>query len=360
MKRYNGEKHTVMFTACCGWPTCGTITSLRNTGTFRVIGVDCSPNPCALNYVDELIRVPRVDDPSYIDELIDICVRKNVDLLVPLISDEINVISDNAGRFAQHGVKVLLSDDGNSLKIANNKMLLQKEIEEAGFGDLMPKSIMVDKDNIEDALYELGYPGKPVCLKCTDACGSAGFRIVDDRIAKIAVFARSRKYRSNPYVSKKQLMDAIENIDPSFMLQEYLPGEELGTMCLVDHGRTVYSPSHRNISMEFSTAVYCELVNDEEANRIVRKINKLLNLDGNIGYDFKRDETGKLRLMEINPRISATVSLAAKAGLNLVELGCLHALGYEIDESIEPEYGLRLMRVYGSLYEKDGVPYGRM
>lgn len=360
MKKYNGEKHTVLFTACCGWPTCGTITSLKNSGNFKVIGVDCSPNPCALNYVDELIQVPRVDDPSYIDELIDICTRKNVDLIVPLISDEINVISDNIDRFVQHGVKVLLSSDKTMLKISNNKFLLQKELEQAGLGELMPRSIMVNRDNIEEALFELGYPNKPVCLKCTDACGSAGFRIVDDKMAKTAVFARSRKYRSNPYVSKRQLLEAIDNIDPSFMLQEYLPGEELGTMCLVDHGRTVYSPSHRNISMEFSTAVYCELVNDEDANSIVRKINKLLNLDGNIGYDFKRDASGNLMLMEINPRISATVSLAAKAGLNLVELGCLHALGYEIDEGIEPDYGLRLMRVYGSLYEKEGVPYGRM
>ena len=354
------EKKTVLFTACGGWPTCGTIDTLRRGERYdyRIIGVDCCPNTATLNYVDELYKVPRFYEDGYINTLLLICHAKKVDVLVPLISDEIPIINENRDLFESEGISILMSGKDSMIMTANNKYDLDQFLQENDI-HIMPKSIMLTKENAEDALNELGYPDKPVCLKCIDACGSSGFRIIDDKMAKEIVFARSRAFRASRWVSKAQFMDALDNLEPDFMLQEYLPGEELGTICLVDHGRTVYSPSHRNIDMEFSTTTYCELVNDEDANAIATKLNRMLNLDGNIGYDFKRDEDGKLMLMEINPRISATVSLAEKAGLNLVELGVLHAMGEEIDESIVPEYGLRLMRNYGTLYEKEGVPRGR-
>lgn len=163
-----------------------------------------------------------------------------------------------------------------------------------------------------------------------------------------AVFALSRKFRTNPYVSAEQFKANLPNMPKGFVLQEYLSGMEQGTICLVDHGETVYSPSHRNIKMDMSTAVISELVDDERANEIVRMVNKLLRLDGNIGYDFKEDADGNLRLLEINPRISATVSLAKVAGLNLIELGARHVLGFDYDKDIMPEYGIQIMRNSGT------------
>ena len=129
-------------------------------------------------------------------------------------------------------------------------------------------------------------------------------------------------------------------------------------LSLVDCGRTICSLCHDNYDMQYATTTDCELIKDEEAESIVAEINDLLKLDGNIGYDFKRDENGKLWLLEINPRISATVSLAVKGGVNIVEMGVLHKLGIPFDENISPMYGLRMMRVYGTLYTYKGEPYG--
>lgn len=349
-----------LVTACCGWPTCGTMDALHASHDidFHVIGVDCSPNPAALNYVDELLQVPRCTEPDYIASLLDICKAKDVQLLIPLISDEIDVIWDNLECFEQAGVHVLMSGKNSLIKTANNKLQLSMFLHEHGI-DIMPRTIPITAENAIDAMHDLGYPDKPVCLKAVDKCGSAGFRIIDDAKACEAVFALSRKFRTNPYVTAEHFKANLKNMPYGFVLQEYLPGMEQGTICLVDNGETVYSPSHRNIKMDMSTAVISELVNDERANEIVRKVNKLLRLDGNIGYDFKEDADGNLRLLEINPRISATVSLAQVAGLNLIELGARHALGLDYDKGIAPDYGIKLMRNYGTLYVKDGKPYGR-
>ena len=350
----------VLFTACGGWPTCGTIDALKRSEKydFYVIGADCSPNPAELNYVDRLYKVPRCTESDFIDALHAICVAEKVQIVVPLISDEIEIIASNRKRFEDDGIAIPLSKNLDLLKIANDKYLLEEFLLQHGI-DIMPKSILVTKDNFESALNALGYPDKPVCLKQRNGCGSKGFRVIFDKLAKEAVITRSRALRTHNYVSKQQVMEAIDNLGNDFMLQEHVGGRELGTICLCDNGDTVYEVSHDNIAMEMSTTTCCELVHDEEASRIVKKLNRMFEFDGNIGYDFKRTDDGQLKLLEINPRISATVSLAAKAGLNLVELGVLHRLGLPYDKDIVPNYGMRLMRNYGTLYELDGVPCGR-
>ncbi len=359
------EEIRVLFTACCGWPTCKTIDSLRLKEDpdykFWVIGVDCSPTPAARNYVDSLHRICKCTDPGYVDELLGICDEENVDIIVPLISDELNILHDRLEEINKRGYVVLMPGKETHMKIVNNKFLCQEYLKGSGI-DVMPQTFRMTVANFAAVLNALGYPVKPVCMKKEEGCGSKGFRIIHDQRAMDFIFNPSREARSGVYVSKRQVVDAMYTNDydiDGYMLQEYMEGEELTTMCLCDHGRTVYSLTSRNICMDMSTAAYCELIKDEKIDEIVRTVNELFKFDGNIGYDFKMNDKGEVRMLEINPRITATVALADKAGVNLVKMGILHALGKKIDETIEPEYGIRLQRHYGTLYEKDGVAYGR-
>lgn len=353
------KKITALFTAVCGWPTHGTVNALRS-GThaeYTIIGADCNPNDGALNYVDHLYKVPRCDDPDYIPSLMRLCEKHDVDIIIPLISDEIGVFWENMDSVAASGVKLLLSGKDSLLPVANDKFLLAEFLKKNGCG-FMPKTYKFNAASVEEDLMALGYPDLPVAVKLSDACGGNGFKILDDKKSQEILHNNTRASRVNPYITKEQLLSMGEQYGGRYLLQEFLPGEELGTLCLVDHGRTVYSPSHRNYEMQYATTTNCELVDCEEANRIVRKVNGLLRLDGNIGFDFKRNGLGELKLMEINPRISATVSLAAKAGLNLVEMGVLHALGEDIEEGVTPMYGMKMQRVYGTLYSYKGKAYG--
>lgn len=351
---------TVLFTAVCGMPTCATVDALRQSmaAEFIIIGVDCSPDESALNYVDFLYKVPRCTDAEYVPCLLDICRRHNIDIVIPLISDEINVMWEHMDDFEKVGAKMLLSGKDSFINIANDKLLLNQYLVSHGL-DIMPKTFAYSSETADENLCDLGYPDKPVVMKLKDGCGAVGFRILDERKANDFVSTPSRSFRSNPYITKEQLVQLGNAQKGRYMLQEYLPGKELSTICLVDHGRTIYSPSHDNMEMQGAITTTCELVDCKEASSIAEKINELLNLDGNIGYDFKRDSDGKLKLLEVNPRVTATVSLAAKAGLNLVEMGVLHALGFDIDEDITPLYGVRLHRMYGALFSFGGKPYGR-
>lgn len=355
------ENITVLFTAVCGWPTHATVGALRKSEKYKytVVGVDCNPNVAAMNYVDFLYKVPRCDSPEYIAELLRICNEHSVDIIVPLISEDIAPLTENRHLFEEKGIRILLSGRDSKLLIANDKEKLAEFLEENGI-DVMPKTKKLSLDTLDEDLKALGYPEKRVALKLKDGCGAVGFKVIDDEMATQMNKMNSREFRANPYVSKQQVIEIAKGDAQKhrYLLQEYVPGRELGVVSLVDHGRTVYALTHDNYDMQYATTVDCELIRHEEAENIVRMLNEMLGLNGNIGYDFKRDEDGKVRLLEINPRISATVSLAVKAGVNIVEMGILNELGKPIDEDIVPMYGMRMMRVYGTLYSYKGEPYG--
>lgn len=350
---------TVLFTAACGWPTHSTCEALKrgSHAEYTIVGVDCSPRDTARNYVDYLYGVPRCGEDGYCESVLRVCERHGVDLVVPLISEEITILHKNSGMFEERGIRLPWTGSDGLFEIANDKLLAMRYLEERGMR-AFPKTLELRPDTLDGDLELLGHPGRPVAVKLRDGCGAVGFKILDDESARKSACSASRDSRDNPYISTAQLRELAGAGGGRYLLQEYLPGREVGTMCLVDHGRTVYSPSHENFEMQYATATYCELVDCGEASEIASEANRILGLNGNIGYDFKRDGDGRLRLLEINPRISATVALAAKAGLNLVEYGILQGMGIPYPEDVEPLYGLRMQRVYGTLYSYGGMAYG--
>ena len=105
----------------------------------------------------------------------------------------------------------------------------------------------------------------------------------------------------------------------------------------------------RNPVMVMSITQESVLEKNEEAYRIAESVVKKLKLDGNIGIDFKFAEDGSCRLLEINPRIDATVSIFAAGGLNLPYLQVKHLLGENLPE-IDVKYGTRLKRRYLEMF----------
>jgi carbamoyl-phosphate synthase large subunit len=72
---------------------------------------------------------------------------------------------------------------------------------------------------------------------------------------------------------------------------------------------------------------------------------KALKMSGNVGFDFMRNDAGEAVLMDINPRITATVSVIAAAGLNLIYMRVKQLLGEELPE-VNIDYGTFLRRRY--------------
>lgn len=342
---------TVLLSASGSQFAPGIIRCIKNNGErdIKVIGVDMSNDPSNRYFVDEFYRVPAANSDGYIDCILDICSKEKVDILLPQMSSELPIYLDNIMRFNDIGTIVSMTQTDN-VNVANNKLKLFEFMKENNI--ITPNFYGVDSiSDFNEALFKLGYPNKPVVVKIPDSSGARGVRIIDNNISKYEIFVH---HKPNSvfitYEDMKSIFDDAEErfgigFFPELLLMEYLSGDEYDIDLLADNGKVLYIAGRRNPEMSMSISQSSVLEKNERAEFIAEQLVNKLGLDGNIGMDFKFDSLGNAQLLEINPRIDATVSIFAAGGLNLPYLRIKQLLKEPLPD-INILYGTRLKRRY--------------
>lgn len=327
----------------------GIIKCLKKNGEREVIviGVDISDDPTNKYLVDKFYKVPAVKDPLYVETIINICKKEKVEIVIPQMSSELPVFLKNMDLFDEAGIIVSMTRTEN-VNIANNKLLL--------FEFMKRENIPVSKfdkitslNEFDKAIEKIGYPNVPVCVKMTESSGARGVRIIDDSKSRFHIFAYEKP--DSFYISYDDMKKTLEEAEvfPELLVMEYLPGDEYDVDLLADKGNVLYMAGRRNPVMVMSITQESILEKNDEAYEIAQKLVERLGLDGNIGIDFKFANDGSCRVLEINPRIDATVSIFAAGGLNLPYLQIKHLLGEKLP-SVDINYGTRLKRRYSEMF----------
>ena len=141
---------------------------------------------------------------------------------------------------------------------------------------------------------------------------------------------------------------------PELMVMEYLPGMEYSVDVLADHGKIEYMIGRESNVVLASIPQEATLAKNDEAYKIAEEIVGSLKLDGNLDLDFKFDEQGHPKLMEINPRTAATMSIFAAGGVNLLYLRVKQLLGEPLPR-LDVQYGVKMKRRYAEFFcDKNG------
>lgn len=169
-----------------------------------------------------------------------------------------------------------------------------------------------------------------ICCKISNAWGGKGFAVVDDiKCDDVSYF---HAYGKKHFISFEQLCRVVDkNKNHAIILQEYHAGLDYTVSLLADHGKILYMCGYVGYLLEFGCILYGEIRHNNSAYNICTKIVSDLKLDGNVGVDFILNDDDSVVLLEINPRINATVSLVSKAGCNLPYLRCKQLLGYNVN-----------------------------
>lgn len=345
---------TVLLSACNSPTMPGLIKCIKNNGerNIRIIGIDMSEEPSAKYLVDKFYRVPSAEDPSYADIVLSICKNEDVDIYFPNISMEVSALAIRMDEFNEAGVILSISSQ-ESVDIANNKLHTYQIMKENNIP--VPKFYPVH--NIEDFIQgckEMGYPEKAVCLKIVSGSGSRGVRIIDSNRSRYQIFKNEKP--NSFFTSYEDMLSVLREVDvlDEMMLVEYMPGIEYTVDLLADNGKVLYQVGRENTVSLMSIAQESTLVLNTHAYDVAKSVVNLLKMDGNIGFDFMKNEEGLPVLMDINPRITATVSVIAAGGVNLPYLRIKQLLGEELPE-LTVNYGVRLKRRYHEMFtDKDG------
>ncbi|MCK9331029.1 MAG: ATP-grasp domain-containing protein, partial [Candidatus Cloacimonetes bacterium] len=341
---------TVLLTGTGAPGAPGIIKCLKNNGerNIRIVGVDMNPSCGGKSLVDKFYQVPKAEDNDFIDKIKDICSNEKVDIIIPIVTRELSKFSTHKTDFLKLGIKISVMEE-KKLLIANDKRNLFDSLNKSNI--LLPEYYAVKTlDEVIKAFKKLDYPNKPVCIKTTKGNGSRGIRIVNPQVSKYELFINSKP--NSLYISYDELISTLQEKDKldEMVVMEYLPGDEYSVDLLVDNGKTTHVVGRYNSLVSSSIPLGCTLEYREDAIKQAIEICEYLNLDGNIGIDFKYNYNNEPKLMEINPRLTATIVVSAVAGVNFPYLGIKKLLNEKYDNAIV-QYGIRMIRRYEEVYD---------
>lgn len=308
-----------------------------------LIGCDRNPMAGGRSLVEEFHVIPDADDSDFIDELIRLSIECGVDVVLPLVTRELEVISQNLELFRKSSIAVSVMES-SKLQMANDKAKLLTTLKQDGFHT--PKFIIVnDTDALEAAANELGYPKRAICVKGAKGNGSRGVRILDPGISQYDLFFNEKP--SSMYSTLEYVLNALKEKKtiPTMMVMEYLPGEEYGVDALCDNGKVLFISGRHNTTVSSSIPQGCVIEEREEPIEFTKRVIKRYKLDGNLNFDFRYDKDGVPQLMEINPRLSATIVAYAPAGINFPYLRVKQLLG-EALPVLKAQEGIVMQRRY--------------
>lgn len=314
--------------------------------TIKIVATDIRNDAAGLYLADKAYIVPPGNDPTYIDKMLNIAINEQVDAILPLSSIELPALSKNKELFEDKGVKVLTSNY-NSTLIALDKYKTYQYLNSKGISVAPTTYLVQTLDELKSAAQELGFPAKPFVIKQPRGKGQRGFRVITNYKMTIEQFLESKPYDINmPYESLINMLKEAESFPP-LMVMEYLPGPEYTVDVLCYKGETIVAIPRlrKQTTLGISTVGVAE--NKEEIIGLVKDIVEAFNFDYIVNMQFKYNETGEPKLLEINPRIAGTVCLSIEAGVNIPYLAIKLALGEEIKkDEIEVKWGTIIIRYW--------------
>lgn len=85
------------------------VDSLKLTNKYIVIGCSNDRNVYAYHFCHNFFIVPSVSSLNYVDDIVKLCLKENIDLVIPGLDHELSLFSNAIDKFHSKGIKVIVS-----------------------------------------------------------------------------------------------------------------------------------------------------------------------------------------------------------------------------------------------------------
>ena len=340
---------TVMITGAGAPGAPGIIKSLKlaKERKVKIIAVDASRDSIGAMMANKFFTVPSAEKDSFIGKVMQIAVKENVAVIIPLVTKELEKFAESKSLFEKKGIKVLVSDS-DQLKTANNKYLPLNFCKKNGLP--VPKFRLVRSyPEFERAVKDLGYPKNNVCFKPPISNGMRGFRVLSEKLDRLDALLNQKPTAAIEEFS--QIRKILKKADPfpELIVMEYLPGDEYSVDALANNGKMIVAIPRLRVRIKMGISFVAVVKNDKKIISQSKRIIEGLKLNGNIGLQFKEDKNGVPKIIESNPRVQGTIVICTAAGANLVYLAVKLALGEKIGKP-KPRWGIKMIRFWDEIY----------
>jgi carbamoyl-phosphate synthase large subunit len=289
--------------------------------TVRVIAADMGNFSAGFLVADASHIVPAANNPEFLPTVRDICRKERINIIFPIIDEELQLFADHAEALMREGIRVI-TNPPETVRIAKDKVLTSRRCAELGV--LAPPTLM------KEDLGVTPLPPFPLILKPRDGRGSVGIEI-----------ARNQRE-----------FDFFIDYLPQPMIQQFIEGTEYTIDVLTDFEGTLLSlvPKERMI-VKSGMQTKGRTVKDQQLLDYAADIVQKFRLFPRGNVQCIRDRDGKIWLVEINPKFPASLPFTLEAGVNAPLLLLKMHLGQRITPFVgQFEDNLVMVRVWKEFY----------
>ncbi|CAN5456488.1 ATP-grasp domain-containing protein [soil metagenome] len=275
-------------------------------------------DPCATGLYlvphNQRILLSKGDALEFVDTVVEICNKYKIDLLIPTVDVELEPLAIAAERFLAIGVKIALSS-AKVLQLCRDKYALLTFCQEH---IPVPEFNLLNPDNIS------AFKTFPLFAKPRRGAGSTGALLI----------------------KKSQDLVALPK-DESYLIQEFLPGEEYSVDVYIDaNGSAIAAVPRLRMKIDSGVAVAARTVQLTNLVAIAVETAKHVGIRYVANVQFKRAVDGQFKLLEINPRFPGTLPLTAAAGVDIPQLLMKEILGQNLPQGLMPYKELMVVRYW--------------
>lgn len=286
----------------------------------EVFGADSNAACIGRYFVDKFLEIEKLDTLK-IKKFIDICKKNNIDTHIPTRDGELLFFAQHKEELLKHGIKTMISPL-HTIETCIDKLLFHKFLTKHHF-PTMPTALQLDE-------IKKG----PFVVKERRGAGSEkiGLNLSREQAAKW------QKNLTNP------------------LFQQYIPGTEYSVDIYVNKN----GKAHGVIARERELIVHGESqitasIKDKEMEALCIALAEKLGIYGHAVIQLMKDPTGKLYIIECNPRFGGASTLSEAMGLHSFKWFLLESEEKKLPRFIRKRKELRQIRYPADLLMDKGA-----
>ena len=257
----------------------------------KVVVADNSNLAPTVYIADKNYIVPKIYDENYIDVIIDICKKEDINIVCTLIDPEIKILADNREKFEELGI-LLMVPSSKTAELCFDKYKMFNYLKENNIKTVTTYGTIEEFENNKDNI------DFPVFVKPRTGSGSVGARKV---------------------TNMETLKELFEE-DNTLIIQELMTEKDLDADVYVDtiSGEVISTFLKNKLETKIGGANKTVAFKDDKLNNFIKEIVSKFEFKGTINMDFFK-KNGEYYLSEINPRFGGGYIHPYAAGVDFIK-----------------------------------------
>ena len=254
----------------------------------NVVAGDCSETAPAIYFADRKAILPRINEDNYIDEIINVCKREGIRLVIPTIDTDLLLLSEERERIESESGAVVLISSTDVISICRDKINTQKFLEENEFK--IPK--MYSEEELDSG--ELEFP-----LFIKPKSGSSSINTF--KVNNIEELTTYRSLIKEPIV------------------QDYMEGKEFTVDVFLDfEGKLITVVPRLRMATRSGEISKGKVIKDREIIEDIKRLVEVLKPIGHITVQLMKTIKG-IEYIEVNPRFGGGAPMSIQSGADSCE-----------------------------------------